>query len=291
MRCGWRPSWSRPVRTSSASSKGVYESVEFAKLKLLARALERAEVYDGGRLIISYLLRDDFLEVGAVEPYSEGIIDYLRAVEGSDMAVLIREPPTRGGPKHRVSLRSRSDELDVSEHRAEGGRRRASPGGRLLERARARRSHRLHPRGVRGRGEGRSVGGAERCRPEGFVRAGLSSSTSRPGPSSFRVVRAIRSRTGARTGHAGTLDPFASGLLLVLSGAATRLAPWLVGLDKRYLTEIDLRRRTSTGIPEGETIAEGERSCRRTSCTRGSIALRGERGAADPRRLGRKGRG
>ena len=101
--------------------QGVYESVEFAKLKLLARALERAEVYDGGRLVISYLLRDDFLEVGAVEPYSEGIIDYLRAVEGSDMAVLIREPPTRGGPKHRVSLRSRSDELDVSEIARRGG--------------------------------------------------------------------------------------------------------------------------------------------------------------------------
>lgn len=95
--------------------QGVYESVEFAKLKLLARALGRAEVYEGGRLIIAYLLRDDFLEVGAVEPYSEGIIDYLRAVEGSDMAVLIREPPTSGGPKHRVSLRSGGDELDVSE--------------------------------------------------------------------------------------------------------------------------------------------------------------------------------
>jgi phosphoesterase RecJ-like protein len=94
--------------------QGVYESVEFAKLKLLARALDRAEVYEGGRLVIAYLLQQDFLEVGAVEPYSEGIIDYLRAVEGSDMAVLIREPPTRGGPKHRVSLRSRSDELDVS---------------------------------------------------------------------------------------------------------------------------------------------------------------------------------
>jgi phosphoesterase RecJ-like protein len=95
--------------------QGVYESVEFAKLKLLARALGRAEVYEGGRLVIAYLLREDFIDVGAVEPYSEGIIDYLRAVEGSDMAVLIREPPTRGGPKHRVSLRSRGDELDVSE--------------------------------------------------------------------------------------------------------------------------------------------------------------------------------
>src|SRR5829696_6406595 len=101
--------------------QGVYESVQFAKLKLLARALERAEIYDGGRLVISFLLRDDFLEVGAVEPYSEGIIDYLRAVEGSDMAVLIREPPTRGGPRHRVSLRSRSDELDVSAIARRGG--------------------------------------------------------------------------------------------------------------------------------------------------------------------------
>ena len=61
----------------------VYESVEFAKLKLLARALERAQVYEGGRIVVSYLLRDDFAEVGAAEPYSEGIIDYLRAVEGA----------------------------------------------------------------------------------------------------------------------------------------------------------------------------------------------------------------
>src|SRR6266536_2358175 len=110
--------------------QGVYERVEFAKLKLLARALERAEVYDGGRLVISYLRRDDFLEVGAVEPYSEGIIDYLRAVDGADMAALIREPPTRGGPKNRVSLRSRSDELDVSSiaRKSQGGGHRQAAG-------------------------------------------------------------------------------------------------------------------------------------------------------------------
>ena len=69
--------------------QGVYESVQFAKLKLLARALERAAVYEGGGLVVSYLLRDDFADVGAVEPYSEGIIDFLRAVEGADMAALI----------------------------------------------------------------------------------------------------------------------------------------------------------------------------------------------------------
>jgi tRNA pseudouridine55 synthase len=78
------------------------------------------------------------------------------------------------------------------------------------------------------------------------------------GPSSFQVVRRLRTRTGARAGHAGTLDPFASGLLLVLLGASTRLARYLVGLDKRYLTEIDLRRRTSSGDIEGEPIDERE---------------------------------
>jgi bifunctional oligoribonuclease and PAP phosphatase NrnA len=92
----------------------VYESVEFAKLKLLARVLERAEVLEGGRIVVSHLLRDDFAQVGAVEPYAEGLIDTLRAVEGSELAVLIREPPRDVGPIRRVSLRSSIDELDVS---------------------------------------------------------------------------------------------------------------------------------------------------------------------------------
>jgi phosphoesterase RecJ-like protein len=92
----------------------VYESVEFAKLKLLARALERARVLEGGRIVVSYLLRTDFADVGAAEPYSEGIIDYLRAVEGAELAVLIREPPRDVGPTRRVSLRASVDELDVS---------------------------------------------------------------------------------------------------------------------------------------------------------------------------------
>jgi tRNA pseudouridine55 synthase len=74
------------------------------------------------------------------------------------------------------------------------------------------------------------------------------------GPSSFAIVKQLRDRTGARAGHAGTLDPFATGLLLVLLGASTRLAQYLVGLDKRYLTEIDVRARTSTGDVEGEVV-------------------------------------
>ena len=92
----------------------VYESVELAKLKLLARVLERAEVLEGGRIVVSHLLRTDFADVGASEPYSEGLIDYLREVEGAELAVFVREqmgPEARG---HKGSLRSSIDELDVS---------------------------------------------------------------------------------------------------------------------------------------------------------------------------------
>lgn len=78
------------------------------------------------------------------------------------------------------------------------------------------------------------------------------------GPSSFAIVAEVRRRTGARTGHAGTLDPFATGLLVLLSGRATRLAPRFVGLDKRYVTDIDLRARTTTADPEGDVIEEHE---------------------------------
>jgi tRNA pseudouridine55 synthase len=78
------------------------------------------------------------------------------------------------------------------------------------------------------------------------------------GPSSFAIVRDLREKTGARAGHAGTLDPFATGLLLLLSGAATSLQPRFVGLAKRYVTDIDLTARTSTGDPEGDVVEELE---------------------------------
>ncbi len=74
------------------------------------------------------------------------------------------------------------------------------------------------------------------------------------GISSFAAIAELRRTTGARTGHAGTLDPFATGLLVVLSGSATRLAQSFVKLDKRYVTEIDLTATTSTGDPEGEVV-------------------------------------
>lgn len=78
------------------------------------------------------------------------------------------------------------------------------------------------------------------------------------GRSSFAIVAEVRARTGARTGHAGTLDPFATGLLVLLSGRATRLQDRFMRLDKRYVTDVDLTARTTTGDPEGERLDEHE---------------------------------
>ncbi|MEI8104766.1 MAG: bifunctional oligoribonuclease/PAP phosphatase NrnA [Actinomycetes bacterium] len=99
----------------------VYETVQFAKLKLLARALESAQLYDGGRFLVANLDKSDFVEACAEEPYSEGIIDYLRAAEGAELVALIREPPTANGPTRRISLRSSMDEIDVSAIAREAG--------------------------------------------------------------------------------------------------------------------------------------------------------------------------
>ncbi len=94
--------------------------------------------------------------------------------------------------------------------------------------------------------------------PRALEPAGVALVDKPAGPSSFAIVAQIRRKTGARTGHAGTLDPFATGLLLVLSGRATKIAACLVGLDKRYLTDVDLRSRTATGDPEGQVVEELE---------------------------------
>jgi tRNA pseudouridine55 synthase len=90
--------------------------------------------------------------------------------------------------------------------------------------------------------------------PRGLSPSGLLLVDKPAGPSSFAIVAQVRRRTGARTGHAGTLDPFATGLLLLLSGRATKLSSCFVGLDKRYVTEIDLTARTATGDPEGDVV-------------------------------------
>jgi phosphoesterase RecJ-like protein len=86
-------------------------------------------VYEGGRLVVSYLLRSDFHELGVGEEFAEGIIDYLRAVDGAEMAATIREPPEPPDAPRRISLRASSDEIDVSaiaRQRGGGGHRQAA---------------------------------------------------------------------------------------------------------------------------------------------------------------------
>ncbi len=77
------------------------------------------------------------------------------------------------------------------------------------------------------------------------------------GPTSHDVIARVRRAAGTRrVGHAGTLDPLASGVLLVCVGGATRLVEYLVGLDKVYETTIRLGQTTTTYDAEGEVTAE-----------------------------------
>jgi tRNA pseudouridine55 synthase len=92
--------------------------------------------------------------------------------------------------------------------------------------------------------------------PKGLEPSGIILVDKPAGPSSFAIVARVRSRTGTKMGHAGTLDPFATGLLLLLSGRSTKLAGSFVGLDKRYLTDVDLTARTTTGDPEGDVVEQ-----------------------------------
>jgi len=101
----------------------LYENVPFAKLQLLARVLSRIERYDDGRLTLSYILRQDYEEIGGDENYSEGVVDHIRAIEGTTVAALVREQLKEGREGvMKVSLRASADEVDVSViARKEGG--------------------------------------------------------------------------------------------------------------------------------------------------------------------------
>ena len=114
--------------------------------------------------------------------------------------------------------------------------------------------------------------------PKGLEPTGVILADKPAGPSSFAIVARVRSRTGAKTGHAGTLDPFATGLLILLSGRATSLQDRFMKVDKRYVTEVDLRLRTTTGDPEGEALDEhpapsGDELERSLDALRGDVEL------------------
>jgi phosphoesterase RecJ-like protein len=103
----------------------VYEGVPYGKLALLARGLAKVERFDDGRLTVTQLSAEDFSESDAEESYSEGVIDHLRAVEGTVVAALVRDRiGVNGDGKQvrKVSLRANDDRIDVSRiARLQGG--------------------------------------------------------------------------------------------------------------------------------------------------------------------------
>jgi phosphoesterase RecJ-like protein len=92
----------------------LFESLPLARQRLLGIALGRAQVAAGGRLAITSLARADYASTGADDAASDGVVDALRAIEGVELAALVREPRDPGGPARKVSLRSRAGGLDCS---------------------------------------------------------------------------------------------------------------------------------------------------------------------------------
>ncbi len=100
----------------------LYERVPIEKLLLTARALEKIERFDEGRVAITHLSAEDYEATGAEEVLTEGIIDFLRALEGTAVAAVIRERSDAGATARKVSLRATDGSVDVSAiARAHGG--------------------------------------------------------------------------------------------------------------------------------------------------------------------------
>ncbi len=113
----------------------LYERVPIEKLRLIARALEKIERYDEGRFAVTYISADDYEATGAGEVLTEGIIDFVRALEGTAVAAVIRDKTDGGRSARKVSLRSTDGTVDVSAiariHGGGGHRRAAGFGSNL----------------------------------------------------------------------------------------------------------------------------------------------------------------
>ena len=205
----------------------LYEHAPLEKLRLLARALEKIELRDEGRLAVTYISRDDYRDTGASEALTEGVIDHLRTIDGTSL------PPSSatsraGRAARKVSMRSTDGRVDVSaiaRQAGGGGHRRAAGFGTdlpyeqvvdfLLGEIDAQFST-----SRMGGGGSTPTGGLLVDKPAGVT--------------SHDVVARVRRERGGKVGHAGTLDPFATGLLIVLLGRATRLQRFLLELPKTY---------------------------------------------------------
>jgi phosphoesterase RecJ-like protein len=98
----------------------IYEGVPEGRAALLGRALSKMERHAGGAVTIAFLTRQDFDECSAIDGWSEGVIDHLRALEGTKVAAVVREPQADPSTR-RVSLRAAVDDVDVSSIARAGG--------------------------------------------------------------------------------------------------------------------------------------------------------------------------
>jgi len=92
----------------------LYERVPLEKLHLVARAVQRIERLDDCPLAVTHITAEDYLETGSNESMTEGIIDYVRALEGTEVAAMIRDKTDGGSHARKVSLRSATGRVDVS---------------------------------------------------------------------------------------------------------------------------------------------------------------------------------
>jgi phosphoesterase RecJ-like protein len=92
----------------------LYEHVPMEKVRLVARALQSIQRHCGDRLAISCITKADYEATGAGEEMTEGVIDFLRSIEGTKVAAVVRDLGNRGRAARKVSLRSSDGEVDVS---------------------------------------------------------------------------------------------------------------------------------------------------------------------------------
>jgi phosphoesterase RecJ-like protein len=107
----------------------LYEHVPIEKLKLVSRALEKIQLHDGGNLATTYISSEDYEATGSGEPLTEGIIDYLRTIDGTALVAVVRDQSEHGRAARKVSLRATDRRVDVSaiaRKHGGGGHRRAA---------------------------------------------------------------------------------------------------------------------------------------------------------------------
>ncbi len=228
----------------------LYEHVPIEKLRLVVRAIDGIQRHCDNRLVLTYITSADYEETGAGEEMTEGVIDHLRSIDGTKVAAVIRDLDNRGRAARKVSLRSSEGDVDVSaiaRRHGGGGHKRAAGFSTDLE---------LDALVDFLCGEVTAQLGALTV-VDGDSAGAVLLYDKPAGVTSHDVVAKVRRERGCKAGHAGALDPFATGLLLILLGRATRLQRFLVGLRKTYLATARLGWRSSTGDPDGELTETG----------------------------------